>query len=168
MVALPRWGLIFLFPCFGSSQPMDHRLVGYFTSWSVYARNYHVPNIPARLITHLNYAFANISPAGLMILGDPYADIEKWYPGDSWHPDSLRGSFHQLLILKAAHPSLKTLISVGGWTWSTYFSNVALTPQSRHAFAVSAWSSLTSTDSTALTLIGNIRQRRDAGSDTPS
>lgn len=120
------------------SQNPDKRLVGYFTSWSVYVRDYHVPDIPAEKITHINYAFANISPSvGTIVLGDPYADIDKYYPGDSWDPDSLRGSFHQLQILKGNHPNVKTLISVGGWTWSVYFSNVALTPESRDVFATS-------------------------------
>ena len=29
------------------------------------------------------------------------------------------------------HPDLKVLISLGGWTWSKYFSDAALTPESR-------------------------------------
>jgi len=119
-----------------TAQEIDERLVGYYTSWSVYDRNYHVPDIPAEQITHINYAFANLS-GGEIVLGDPYADIDRFYPGDSWDPDSLRGCFHQLQLLKQSHPNLKTLISVGGWTWSTYFSDVALTPASRALFAAS-------------------------------
>ena len=120
------------------SQNPDKRLVGYFTSRSVYVRDYHVPDIPADKITHINYAFVNISPSqGTIILGDPYADIEKFYPGDSWDTDSLRGSFQQPQILKGNHPNVKTLISVGGWTWSVYFSNIALAAESRDVFAVS-------------------------------
>ena len=126
------------------SQPSDKRIIGYFTSWSVYVRDYHVPDIPAEQITHINYAFANIdNAAGTIMLGDAYADIDKWYPGDSWDPDSLRGSFHQLQILKGNHPHVKTFISVGGWTWSTYFSNIALTPQSRNTFASSCMEFIT-------------------------
>ncbi len=120
----------------GAAGDRDQELVGYYTSWSIYARDYHVPDIPADQVTAINYAFANIAD-GQIILGDPYADIDRFYPGDSWDPDSLRGSFHQLQILKRDHPHLRTLISVGGWTWSTYFSDVALTPESRAAFAAS-------------------------------
>jgi len=120
------------------AQELNRRIVGYYTSWSIYARDYHVTDIPAEMISHVNYAFANISPTeGAIILGDPYADIDRFYPGDSWDPDSLRGCFHQLIILKAQYPHLKTLISVGGWTWSVYFSDIALTEESRHTFAVS-------------------------------
>ncbi len=65
-------------------QEFNKNIIGYYTSWSVYVRDYHVPDIPADKINYINYAFANISnAAGTIILGDPYADIEKWYPGDS-------------------------------------------------------------------------------------
>jgi len=39
--------------------------------------------------------------------------------------------------LKQKHPHIKTLISVGGWTWSKYFSDVALTADSRAKFVTS-------------------------------
>lgn len=113
-------------------------IVGYFISWGVYGRDYHVMDIPAEQITHINYAFANIDGSSLeIVLGDPYADIDKFYPGDSWEPGSLRGSFHQLQLLKEQYPHIKTLISVGGWTWSANFSLVAATEESRQNFAAS-------------------------------
>jgi len=117
--------------------PGSGRIVGYFTAWSVYGRNYHVADIQADRLTHINYAFANISASGECALGDPYADIDKFYDGDSWDTGALRGSFHQLQKLKQAHPHLRTLISVGGWTWSAHFSDVALTDASRQKFAAS-------------------------------
>ena len=85
--------ILFLLLCtqivFG--QEFNKNIIGYYTSWSVYVRDYHVPDIPVDKINYINYAFANIdNTAGTIILGDPYADIDKWYPGDSWHPDSLR------------------------------------------------------------------------------
>ncbi len=113
----------------------DGRVIGYFAAWGVYARDYHVAEIPAAQLTHVNYAFANISADGRCTLGDPYADIDRFYEGDSWDAGALRGSFHQLQLLKEAHPHLQTLISVGGWTWSGRFSDVALTAESRAAFA---------------------------------
>jgi chitinase len=117
---------------------LDKRIIGYFISWGVYGRDFHITDIPVDKITHINYAFANINSETLEImLGDAYADIDKYYPGDSWEPGSLRGSFHQLQILKDNHPDIKTLISVGGWTWSTYFSLVAETETTRQNFAAS-------------------------------
>lgn len=121
----------------GSGTPADRRVVGYFPAWAVYGRDYHVNEIPAQLLTHLNYAFVNISADGECVLGDAYADIDKFYPGDSWDAGALRGNFHQLQLLKAAHPHLRTLLSIGGWTWSTHFSDLALTPEGRSKFAAS-------------------------------
>lgn len=115
----------------------EHRVIGYFTSWSVYGRDYHVPDIPADKLTHINYAFANISNSGECVLGDNYADIDKFYEGDTWDAGALRGNFKQLRKLKQQHPHLKTLISIGGWTWSSKFSDVALTPESREKFVTS-------------------------------
>ena len=44
------------------------------------------------------------------------------------------GNYNLLVDLKATNPDLKTLISVGGWTLSGQFSDIALTPASRAAF----------------------------------
>lgn len=43
----------------------------------------------------------------------------------------------QLQALKEQYPHLKVLISLGGWTWSKYFSDAALTKQSRERFVSS-------------------------------
>lgn len=66
------------------SGPSEKRIIGYFAAWGVYGRNFHVPDIAADKLTHVNYAFANISDAGECVLGDSYADIDKAYPGDTW------------------------------------------------------------------------------------
>jgi len=112
------------------------RIVGYFPSWGIYARNYHVPDVPAALLTHVNYAFANVQN-GVVVLGDPYADIDRWYPGDCWNPGCRRGSFQRLRLMKQQYPHVRTLISIGGWTWSGNFSNAVLTAASRATFAQS-------------------------------
>ncbi|MBX3275533.1 MAG: glycoside hydrolase family 18 protein [Sandaracinaceae bacterium] len=117
-------------------QPGAWRVVGYFTAWGVYGRDFHVDDLPADRLTHVNYAFANLSEAGECVLGDPYADTERTYDGDRWD-DPLRGSFRRLALLKERHPHLRTLISIGGWTWSARFSDAALTDASRRRFAES-------------------------------
>ena len=111
------------------------RLVGYLYGQGARAPAV-VAALPADRITHINYAFANISPAGLMVLGSPCLDAGAC---DSTHalPDTLGGKFAEIARLKAAHPRLRVLISVGGWTWSGRFSDVALTDSSRRAFASS-------------------------------
>jgi chitinase len=115
------------------------RIIGYYTSWSIYARGYMVTDIPADKLTHLNYAFANISKEGEVILGDEWADVQFPYPDDEGGGESdFQGNFRQFQLLKEAHPNLQTLISIGGWTWSGRFSDVALTEESRQKFAQSA------------------------------
>ncbi len=119
------------------SAQTNYRIIGYFASWAIYDRGYFVTDIPADRLTHLNYAFAGISENGEVALLDEWADTQYPYPGDSAQPP-LKGNFHQLQLLKAAHPHLQTLISVGGWTDSARFSDVALTEESRQKFAQSA------------------------------
>ncbi|MHA7628272.1 glycosyl hydrolase family 18 protein [Corallococcus sp. M7] len=118
--------------------PGGKKIVGYFTAWGIYGRNYQVSNVPASKLTHINYAFSNISPDGKCILGDPFADIDKGfgYPGE-WDPGALRGNFRAFKELKKTNPNLKLLISIGGWSWSKYFSQVAATAASRTAFVKS-------------------------------
>ncbi|MFJ1648783.1 glycoside hydrolase family 18 protein [Streptomyces sp. NPDC088258] len=114
------------------------KVVGYFTNWGVYDRNYHVKNIEtsgsADKLTHINYAFGNVT-GGKCAIGDSYADYEKAYTADqsvdgvadTWDQE-LRGSFNQLRKLKERHPGLKVIWSFGGWTWSGGFTEAAKDP----------------------------------------
>ena len=115
----------------------EKRIVAYFAEWGIYGRQYFPASMPLHKVTHINYAFANIGADGRVALGDSYAAIDKAYPGDNWE-QPVRGNYNQFNnVLKTQYPHLKTLISVGGWTWSARFSDVALTPQSRAVFAES-------------------------------
>ena len=123
------------------STASEHRkVVAYFVEWGVYARDYHVADIPADKITHINYAFAKVEN-GKVAVWDSYAALEKFYPEtDSWNdpPDTIRGNFNQLRLLKERYPHIKVLISVGGWTGSGDFSTIAATQEGRKTFAQSA------------------------------
>ncbi|GHG82621.1 glycoside hydrolase family 18 protein [Streptomyces griseocarneus] len=124
-----------------------HRVVGYFTNWGVYERNYHVKNIEtsgsAAKLTHINYAFGNVS-GGKCAIGDAYADYDKAYDAagsvdgkaDTWDNGALRGNFNQVRKLKKLHPNLKVVWSFGGWTWSGGFGEAAKNPT---AFAESCY-----------------------------
>ncbi|WJY42187.1 glycoside hydrolase family 18 protein [Streptomyces sp. P9-2B-2] len=121
------------------------KVVGYFTNWGVYDRNYHVKNIEtsgsAAKLTHINYAFGNVQ-GGRCAIGDSYADYDKAYTADqsvdgkadTWDNGALRGNFNQLRKLKKLHPNLKVIWSFGGWTWSGGFGEAAKNPD---AFAQS-------------------------------
>ncbi|RDG35331.1 glycoside hydrolase family 18 protein [Streptomyces corynorhini] len=114
------------------------KVVGYFTNWGVYDRNYHVKNIEtsgsADQLTHINYAFGNVT-GGKCAIGDSYADYEKAYTADQsvdgaadgWDQE-LRGNFNQLRKLKERHPGLKVIWSFGGWSWSGGFGEAAKDP----------------------------------------
>jgi chitinase len=129
--------------------PTGRVLAGYYPSWGIYQRAYYVRNIEtsgsAGKLTHLNYAFANVVN-GRATIYDSWADYEKPFDAstsvdgvaDSTAPGVLRGNFNQLRKLKARYPSLKVLISIGGWTLSGGFSDAALTSASRQTFAASA------------------------------
>jgi chitinase len=135
------------------------RVLGYFTQWGIYGRNYRVKNIDtsgsAAKLTHINYAFGNvrnnICEVGLTIPsneatgagGDAFADYSKAFSAaesvsgtaDTWD-QPLRGNWNQLKQLKAKYPNIKVLISLGGWTWSRGFASAAR-PENRVAFVTS-------------------------------
>jgi chitinase len=46
-----------------------------------------------------------------------------------------RGVFARLRALRTAHPQLRLLVSIGGWAAAPQYSDAALTPASRRAFA---------------------------------
>ncbi|MFI0939681.1 glycosyl hydrolase family 18 protein [Streptomyces sp. NPDC021020] len=112
----------------------------------------------------INYAFGNVDPTNLTCLqgvtkgttadpedpsqgdgaGDAEADYGRAFPAsqsvngqadDGW--GALRGNFNQLKELKAKYPHLKVVMSLGGWTYSKYFSDVAATDASRKKFVKS-------------------------------
>ncbi|MER6571142.1 glycoside hydrolase family 18 chitinase [Streptomyces sp. NPDC001093] len=124
----------------------DKVKLGYFTEWGIYGRNYNVKNLvtsgSASKITHINYAFGNVTN-GQCAIGDSYADYDKAFTADqsvsgvadTWD-QPLRGNFNQLRELKAKYPNIKVLWSFGGWTWSGGFAQAAANPT---AFADSCY-----------------------------
>jgi chitinase len=111
----------------------DYRIVGVFTSYSIYDREYFVTDIPADQLTHINYASIDISANGQCASSDTWADWQYSYPGDS-PAERIRGNFKQLQVLRGEHPDLKILMSIGGWDQSANFSDVALNQQARIRF----------------------------------
>lgn len=73
--------------------------------------------IDANKLSRINYAFANIQD-GRIVEGTP----------------SDAANFATLNKLKHENPSLKILVSVGGWLWSGNFSDMSLTLASRRLF----------------------------------
>lgn len=100
----------------------SYHIIGYVLGGN---SNVALPADTTRL-THINYAFANVTPQGEVILENEY---------DSTY-------IAKLTDLREHQPHLKILLSIGGWVWSDYFSDAALTDSSRNRFASSAGSLL--------------------------
>ncbi|MCE9686461.1 glycosyl hydrolase family 18 protein [Shewanella sp. AS16] len=124
------------------------KVVGsYFVEWGVYGRKFPVDKIPAQNLTHILYGFTPIcggdgindslkeiegsfqalqrACAGRedfkVAIHDPWAALQMPQSGVSDYSDPYKGNFGQLMALKQAHPELKILPSVGGWTLSDPF-----------------------------------------------
>jgi len=117
-------GLVFSFPALGIGQNAPAKAV---VAYVFPQNNVLQPGeIDAASLTRINYAFANIEN-GRMV------------PGFTKDQEN----FAFLESLKSQNPSLTILVSVGGWLWSTNFSDVALTSQSREVFIQSVMEFLT-------------------------
>ncbi len=135
-----------------------YRTLGYFPAWAPASSGYDVVDLvrtgAVEDLTHLNYAFGNVTTDLVCDItdatvpetgvdpgqpeGDPEADYLRLVPakasvdgrGDT-ADQPVAGNFNQLRKLKERHPDLQVLISLGGWTWSDNFSDAAATPESR-------------------------------------
>jgi len=123
------------------------KVVGaYFPEWGVYDRNFSADKIPVANLNHLLYGFIPIcggdgindsakSSGALeslkracagrqdytVAIHDPWAALQKPQSGVSNWDDPYKGNYGQLMAMKKAHPDLKILPSVGGWTLSDPF-----------------------------------------------
>jgi len=134
----------------GGSRERDGQLqrVAYFVQWGIYARQYFVKNVAtsgqAAHLTTINYAFGGIKDDGTCTSLDPWADYQRpvsaaeSVDGVADAPGQpLAGNFNQLRKLKHLYPNLRVVLSLGGFTGSTLFSDVALTQASRQKFVAS-------------------------------
>ena len=94
-------------------------LVGYYYGLD---HHNHIADIPSTGLRSVLYAFVNVSSAGECVSEDSNSQTEQ-------------ANFTGLRQLKRQQPALKTLISVGGYGLSTYFSDAALTSDTRRHFA---------------------------------
>jgi chitinase len=136
----------------------------YFTQWGIYGNAFYPKNLDtegiAGKLDYLVYAFENIHPTNLTCFeatkaasqdesnpsagdgaGDQFADYEKSYDASTSvdgvadvYGQPIAGNFNQLKKLKKKYPNLKILLSIGGWTYSKYFSDVAASDASRKKF----------------------------------
>ena len=124
-----------------------------------YIKNLDTEGIAGKL-NYLIYDFENIDPTNLTCFEnskasdpdpagesdpnagdgaeDAFADYQKSFDATTSvsgvadvYNQPIVGNFNQLKELKAKYPNLKILLSIGGWTYSKYFSEAAATPASR-------------------------------------
>ncbi|MFC3815193.1 glycoside hydrolase family 18 protein [Lysobacter sp. GCM10012299] len=115
LLAIPATTIAFA-PAQAGDAPASHVIGAYYPGGS--ASRYPVAQIPADKLTHVFYAFARIEDGRCAVAPEAAAH------------------FNALADLKRKHPSLRTLISIGGWE-AGGFSDAALTAASRKRFVAS-------------------------------
>lgn len=118
-----------------------YRSVLYFCNWAIYGRKHFPKDVPADRVSHILYAFANVTPdTGEVVLSDKWADTDIVLEGDSWNDPQtyLKGCFNQFFKIKQKNRHLKLMLSIGGWTYSSNVANGANTPEKRKKFATSS------------------------------
>lgn len=132
----------------------EKEIVAYFPEWRAEEENpYYIKNIvesgAAGKITVINYSFAEPGPdsTGKIIpqFRSRFLAYQQEYTaemsvdGKADSPDQkLKGHFNQIKKLKEMYPNIRVVISIGGWAGSKYFSDAALTKESREYFVNSA------------------------------
>ncbi len=109
----------------------------YFPNWNIYSDSRcAVDSLPWDRLDCVNHAFWKVVPreGGFAVVStDPWADTD---PGNS------AAHFSRYAEYAEKHPGAKILISIGGWTDSGHFSEMALTAESRASFIQSCLETL--------------------------
>ena len=133
---------------FSSLAFAQKEIVAYYGGFRSAHNGYLVKDIEkkglADKLTVINYAFATPmpdSPGNIIPKINSYFAYQEVYSAEMSmdgiaddSTQSLRGNFNQLIKLKKKYPNIKVLLSIGGWGGSKYFSDLALTPESREKF----------------------------------
>jgi chitinase len=143
--------LLVLIVCTSQSLAQAHHhgkiFGGYFEEWGVRYANYNIADLQkngvADELTHLIYAFGNVTPTAspACAVADPLAAYQDAsLPSVTGKPYTapLFGNFGAIQQLKALHPNLTVLISLGGQAGNVAgFTTAAGTEAGRAALAAS-------------------------------
>ena len=135
-------------PSFAQKHDQGKIVGGYFEEWGIYYAGYNIANLQqngvADKLTHLIYAFGNVttSPAPACAIADTWADYQSpFLPSVNGSPylGPLFGNFAAIQQLKALHPNLKVVMSLGGASAvnTAAFVSAAGTAAGRQALAAS-------------------------------
>ncbi|KAK0055983.1 chitinase, partial [Biomphalaria pfeifferi] len=113
-------------------QKTSQLMVCYYTNWAQYRRGQaqFIPeDIDVNLCTHIHYAFAYIS-------NDSSISTSEW---NDENTQSTLAMYKRVTKIKQKNPSIKILLSVGGWDLlSQPFSLMVSTKERKHIFIQSA------------------------------
>jgi len=130
------FSLLLLCSVYISPSQTCKEVVGYYPDWQYYDRSTLLK--PEKLnyskYTVINYAFFNPQANGTIVTGDQWATDNILLGPDVWTPFYYHDSTKSLPYLCAAN-SVKCMMSIGGWTWSTNFPTIAGSASLRTAFA---------------------------------
>ncbi|MGL5693063.1 MAG: glycosyl hydrolase family 18 protein, partial [Peptostreptococcaceae bacterium] len=120
-----------------TSKQNTKRNVMYYGDWSIWGGqgNFYPKDIPAKELTHLNFAFMDFDAQGNLIFTDKDAAVGApvGQAGVQWGAPNA-GILNALQQLRAENPNLKLGISVGGWSKSADFAPMAANPSARANF----------------------------------
>lgn len=144
-------------PAVPEGPEMNHEVVVYFANWKMYSRDGvhggEVASLPWDSISYINHAFWGIEPAGEeqetsfqrrdeglparteWRIVSTAEDCDLLEGGESdMEPGLPKGHFAQYAVFSERYPHVNILISIGGWSRSGYFSEMAATPEGRASF----------------------------------
>ena len=128
-----------LFPgsAFTEAEKEEPGVTVYFPNWNIYSDSRNdVNGLPWDRLDCVNHAFWKVVPrdGGFAVEStDPWADTD---------PDNPVAHFPQYAECAEKYPGRQILLSIGGWTDSGYFSEMALTAESRASFIQSCLETL--------------------------
>ncbi|MEY9213295.1 glycoside hydrolase family 18 protein [Thermobifida halotolerans] len=126
--------------------------MAYFADWNTANRGYSIKDVDdsgaAARLDRLIWAFGDVSDEGLCHVppdaDQPWQIFQRRYSAEESvdgqadaYEQPLAGSLNQLRKLQEKYPGLRASISLGGWNWSTHFSEAVRTEESRERFVAS-------------------------------
>ncbi|MBO0472036.1 fibronectin type III domain-containing protein [Enterococcus sp. DIV0242_7C1] len=120
-----------------AAESPKYRNVMYYGDWSIWGgeENFYPKDIPADQLTHLNFAFLDFDGNGNLKFTDKDAAVGApvGQDGVQWNSAS-SGILNAIQDVRAKNPNLKIGVSIGGWSKSGDFSDVAANPTIRANF----------------------------------
>ena len=104
----------------------------YFAQWGIYGRNFWPKDVRVDIITHMQYAFYEVTSDCRAASIDEWADYQVPQTAAGKNVAGNIAAFRALREQQASlGHTLNLVLSLGGWTKSAHFSGCARTPEKR-------------------------------------